>query len=456
MSMDFDQFRDLGSQFTSFQEVHADAHASGDTFPDMFVELGSMAIFGSQGPWTQNFVLPSEIRAENQVQKTARIDTAATSDVTVEINVQQSIEAFKDSGKNLPMVFLNRDQCYSIRLSNMQSCPIEVYIHLEFHESQHRQIEDVLWKYFFAHSEDGCAISADKETGKEIAVVGTGPTWLHYRIKKFKQGSASIGFALQCLSTDFSNAKGVKGVPLRLCVEIVNSETKHWRSQSIAVKVFRDKGAERKMREQFRRFGYRQDLSVDTGTTMLTCTFDGEEQQWQDRLTQITNISESKVAAQTSLLPSPLSEIVIPPQQCVALLEPLREREPCIFLKLVTRIPFEALQLAYLAPPHVIEASSDPTFVVQSPVIDYCVALYKVPESSLKISIVQQVQRFINRNGIEMVVLRSRRCESSDVDLFDGDLSEQALVEAFHTRAWIEAQIFVLQRPQFDVLVLFF
>ncbi|CAH1773310.1 unnamed protein product [Owenia fusiformis] len=66
---------------------------------------------------------------------------------------------------------------------------------------------------------------------------------------------AKISFTVNCLSTDFSNQKGVKGLPLHVQVdtfEELKSETPIHRAYC-QVKIFCDKGAERKTRDEERR-----------------------------------------------------------------------------------------------------------------------------------------------------------------------------------------------------------
>ena len=70
--------------------------------------------------------------------------------------------------------------------------------------------------------------------------------------------AAFISCAIQCLSTDFSLQKGVKGLPLHLQVDTYcrgpsESEYELVHRSYCQVKVFCDKGAERKFRQEERR-----------------------------------------------------------------------------------------------------------------------------------------------------------------------------------------------------------
>jgi len=61
--------------------------------------------------------------------------------------------------------------------------------------------------------------------------------------------SPKILMKFNCLSTDFSRIKGVKGIPLRVHIE-TKSESEQSLEKSFAkIKLFRDKGAERKNKD---------------------------------------------------------------------------------------------------------------------------------------------------------------------------------------------------------------
>merc|ERR1712029_69086 len=68
---------------------------------------------------------------------------------------------------------------------------------------------------------------------------------------------AFISCAIQCLSTDFSLQKGVKGLPMHLQVDTYCNNQGEYRDlvhrAYCQVKVFCDKGAERKSRQEERR-----------------------------------------------------------------------------------------------------------------------------------------------------------------------------------------------------------
>jgi len=75
------------------------------------------------------------------------------------------------------------------------------------------------------------------------------------------ESSAKINVAVQCLSTDFSSQKGVKGLPLHLQIDTYDDPrdaTPVFHRGYDQVKVFCDKGAERKTRDEERRAAKRK------------------------------------------------------------------------------------------------------------------------------------------------------------------------------------------------------
>lgn len=60
---------------------------------------------------------------------------------------------------------------------------------------------------------------------------------------------ASVHIRFKCLSTDFSRIKGVKGIPLRLQIESMQSHQSEPERTYCRIKLFRDKGAERKNKD---------------------------------------------------------------------------------------------------------------------------------------------------------------------------------------------------------------
>ncbi|XP_069751756.1 grainyhead-like protein 3 homolog isoform X2 [Narcine bancroftii] len=84
---------------------------------------------------------------------------------------------------------------------------------------------------------------------------------------------AKVYIGINCLSTDFSSQKGVKGLPLNLQIDTYDCETKSDKLIHRAVcqiKIFVDKGAERKMRDEERKQSKRKSKFPDSTTDAIT------------------------------------------------------------------------------------------------------------------------------------------------------------------------------------------
>ncbi|GBP36545.1 Protein grainyhead [Eumeta japonica] len=74
------------------------------------------------------------------------------------------------------------------------------------------------------------------------------------------ESAAKINIAVQCLSTDFSSQKGVKGLPLHIQIDTFEDprDSQVYHRGYCQIKVFCDKGAERKTRDEERRAAKRK------------------------------------------------------------------------------------------------------------------------------------------------------------------------------------------------------
>lgn len=136
--------------------------------------------------------------------------------------------AVKKKHDEQPVTYLNRGQAYLIDLNantnSQQQYPpgtMTSTISIAFHESSHRQIAENYWKYWISQ----------QEIPKEARAIGldTNQTTGIYniRLESFDRVSfdwngrfgAKVYVRFNCLSTDFSRIKGVKGIPLRCVIE---------------------------------------------------------------------------------------------------------------------------------------------------------------------------------------------------------------------------------------------
>ena len=151
------------------------------------------------------------------------------------------------------ITYLNKGQCYTLNLSNpsLQCCDrVRSVIYLVF-KTTDQSSEDGLWDYWHTcqANPNQRAFDIDRKASHNIediedfALNASAFVW-----NPLFGGKAALRF--NCLSTEFSSQKGVKGIPLFILIdtyEILNSfplEPCH--RHYCKIQIFRDKGAERK------------------------------------------------------------------------------------------------------------------------------------------------------------------------------------------------------------------
>ncbi|KAL4629977.1 hypothetical protein GN956_G17225 [Arapaima gigas] len=166
-----------------------------------------------------------------------------------------------------PMIYLNKGQFYAVTLreTGANKClrhpisKVRSVIMVVFSEDKNRDEQLKYWKYW--HSRQHTAkqrvldIADYKESFntigniEEIAYNAVSFTW-------DVNEEAKIFITVNCLSTDFSSQKGVKGLPLMIQIDTYsynNHSNKPLHRAFSQIKVFCDKGAERKIRDEQRK-----------------------------------------------------------------------------------------------------------------------------------------------------------------------------------------------------------
>lgn len=214
-----------------------------------------------------------EYRTEGEVQKHRLASSVAINEMYdqpgIRDNFLYTIEATKSMRQKQgegPMTYLNKGQFYAITLSETGSkclrdpiSKVRSVIMVVFSEDKHRDEQLKHWKYW--HSRQHTAkqrvldIADYKESFntigniEEIAYNAVSFTW-------DVTEEAKIFVTVNCLSTDFSSQKGVKGLPLMIQIDTYsynNHSNKPIHRAYSQIKVFCDKGAERKIRDEERK-----------------------------------------------------------------------------------------------------------------------------------------------------------------------------------------------------------
>ncbi|XP_040908636.1 grainyhead-like transcription factor 2b [Toxotes jaculatrix] len=183
-----------------------------------------------------------------------------------------------------PMTYLNKGQFYAVTLNELSAnnrlrhpiSKVRSVIMVVFSEDKNRDEQLKYWKYW--HSRQHTAkqrvldIADYKESFntigniEEIAYNAISFTW-------DVNEEAKIFITVNCLSTDFSSQKGVKGLPLMIQIDTYsynNRSNKPLHRAYSQIKVFCDKGAERKIRDEERKLYRKKSKAKDGGVGVIT------------------------------------------------------------------------------------------------------------------------------------------------------------------------------------------
>ncbi|KFQ44122.1 Grainyhead-like 2, partial [Nestor notabilis] len=228
------------------------------TYSDTFKDGGTEVSFSPQISIQELNKKLVSVGAEEYIYE----QTSSTFQYTLEAT--KSLRQKQGEG---PMTYLNKGQFYAITLSETgdNKCfrhpisKVRSVVMVVFSEDKNRDEQLKYWKYW--HSRQHTAkqrvldIADYKESFntigniEEIAFNAVSFTW-------DVNEEAKIFITVNCLSTDFSSQKGVKGLPLMIQIDTYsynNRSNKPIHRAYCQIKVFCDKGAERKIRDEERK-----------------------------------------------------------------------------------------------------------------------------------------------------------------------------------------------------------
>ncbi|KAJ6654071.1 hypothetical protein lerEdw1_007497 [Lerista edwardsae] len=200
-------------------------------------------------------------------------------------NFEYTLEASKSlrqkPGDNT-MTYLNKGQFYPITLKEISGGEgihqpinkVRSVIMVVFAEDKTREDQLRHWKYWHSRqhtAKQRCIDIADyKESFNTISNIEE----IAYNAISFTwdiNDEAKVFIAVNCLSTDFSSQKGVKGLPLNLQIDTYsynNRSNKPVHRAYCQIKVFCDKGAERKIRDEERKQSKRKGKCTDPSSQL--------------------------------------------------------------------------------------------------------------------------------------------------------------------------------------------
>uniref|UniRef100_A0A673N3I0 Grainyhead-like protein 1 homolog n=1 Tax=Sinocyclocheilus rhinocerous TaxID=307959 RepID=A0A673N3I0_9TELE len=194
----------------------------------------------------------------------ATFDTVSGNNFEYTLDASKSLRQKSGDGT---MTYLNKGQFYPITLRETDNgkllhgpiCKVRSVVMVVFGEEKSRDDQLKHWKYWHSRqhtAKQRCIDIADyKESFNTISNIEE----ISYNAISFTwdiSEEAKIFISVNCLSTDFSSQKGVKGLPLNLQIDTYsynNRSNKPIHRAYCQIKVFCDKGAERKIRDEERK-----------------------------------------------------------------------------------------------------------------------------------------------------------------------------------------------------------
>ncbi|XP_055707715.1 protein grainyhead isoform X14 [Phlebotomus papatasi] len=177
------------------------------------------------------------------------------------------------------ITYINKGQFYGITLEYihdpekpLKNQTVKSVIMLMFREEKSPDDEIKAWQFWHSRQHSVKQRILDADTKNSVGLVGCIEEVAHNAIAVYwnpLDSSAKINIAVQCLSTDFSSQKGVKGLPLHVQIDTFEDprDTQVYHRGYCQIKVFCDKGAERKTRDEERRAAKRK--MTNTGRKKL-------------------------------------------------------------------------------------------------------------------------------------------------------------------------------------------
>ncbi|KAI8097202.1 CP2 transcription factor-domain-containing protein, partial [Halteromyces radiatus] len=130
------------------------------------------------------------------------------------------------------LTYLNRGQAYAIHFQDQQQdladdILVTSTISITFHDVAHRQASQNYWRFWLSQQDrpnEARALDLDAQQSSGLVNVHY-PSFDCITFQWKSHLGASLYIRFNCLSTDFSRIKGVKGIPLRALVESSCSST---------------------------------------------------------------------------------------------------------------------------------------------------------------------------------------------------------------------------------------
>ncbi|XP_014243535.1 protein grainyhead isoform X1 [Cimex lectularius] len=168
------------------------------------------------------------------------------------------------------VTYINKGQFYGITMEYipdpdrpLKAQTVKSIVMLMFREEKSPEDEIKAWQFWHGRQHSVKQRILDADTKNSVGFIGCIEEVAHNAIAVYwnpLESSAKLNIAVQCLSTDFSSQKGVKGLPLHIQIDTYEDprEGPVIHRGYCQIKVFCDKGAERKTRDEERRAAKRK------------------------------------------------------------------------------------------------------------------------------------------------------------------------------------------------------
>lgn len=164
------------------------------------------------------------------------------------------------------MTYVNKGQFYTVSLDYipdpckpLKNVTVKSQLMVVFREDKTYEEEIKTWQFWHSRQHSAKQRILEVDSKNSSGMIGQVEEIAHNAVQFYwnpsEQNGVKISIAVQCLSTDFSNQKGVKGLPLHVQVDTYDGDTDKvpFHRGYCQIKVFCDKGAERKLRDEDKR-----------------------------------------------------------------------------------------------------------------------------------------------------------------------------------------------------------
>ncbi|KAL0969595.1 hypothetical protein UPYG_G00229560 [Umbra pygmaea] len=212
-------------------------------------------------------------------------------------------QATHHKSAELPMVYLNKGQFYPITLQGVETLStnkVKTVVMAVFENDKNAEIQLRCWNHWHARQPTVKQRVIDIADYKEVFSGISHVEEVAFNALSFiwnPNEEAKVYIGINSLSTDFSSQKGVKGLPLNLQIDTYDFSAGTNRlihRAACQVKIFCDKGAERKMRDEERKRSKRRgkttiDSSNNTNKSVVSSSMGSDSTFFKTLDDHVTN-----------------------------------------------------------------------------------------------------------------------------------------------------------------------